>query len=112
MVTGPAGSRLADLAASHPPPAERARRIAQRLQGRVSPAVGHAAPRVNREVFRRAAGREVLWGPLDPAEIVDRRRAEAAARTLHRRLRGLAWGAAGAVLLGGLLLLVAWLLSR
>ncbi len=45
---------------SHPTPCQRHRRFQQTLAGRVEP----AGSRVNREVFRRAAGREVLASVL------------------------------------------------
>ena len=59
-------SRLSELAVAHPPQADRVRR----LEGRINLAPVHRGPgiRVNREVFRRAAGRIALLNllPEDP----------------------------------------------
>ncbi len=53
--------RFADLAVSHPSPSDRLRRLERSLWGRVPEG---RILRVNREVFRRAAGREALAAKL------------------------------------------------
>ena len=55
--------KLAELALAHPPPIERLRR----LEGRRSLQTGASGIRVNRDVFRRAAGHTVLGTQLQPA---------------------------------------------
>ena len=54
--------KLAELALAHPPPIERLRR----LEGRRSLQTGATGIRVNRDVFRRAAGHTVLSTQLLP----------------------------------------------
>jgi predicted Zn-dependent protease len=58
----------AELASAHPPAEDRRRRIEKALFGRVR---DEAVLRVNREVFRRAAGREVLAAPMTPLSFRD-----------------------------------------
>jgi hypothetical protein len=56
----------AELASAHPPAEDRRRRIEKALFGRVQ---AEAVVRVNREVFRRVAGREVLDAPTFPVRF-------------------------------------------
>ena len=56
--------KLAELALAHPPPIERLRR----LEGRRSLKAGTTGIRVNRDVFRRAAGHTVLSTQLLPTQ--------------------------------------------
>ena len=58
----------AELASAHPPAEDRRRRIEKALFGRVR---DEAVLRVNREVFRRAAGREVLAASMTPLSFRD-----------------------------------------
>ena len=74
---------VAELANSHPPPEDRIRRIEKALFGRVS---GEAVLRVNREVFRRAAGSEVLAGPMIPLSLGEVAEEPAVAAPGKRRL--------------------------
>ncbi len=57
---------LAELAVSHPTPRERARRLDLSVRWRRRDL---ADARVNREVFRRAAGRDVVTGELTPVDF-------------------------------------------
>jgi predicted Zn-dependent protease len=59
---------VAELASAHPPPEDRSRRIEKALFGRIR---DEGMLRVNREVFRRAAGREVVGGGMIPASFGD-----------------------------------------
>ncbi len=61
-----ADTRFADLAVSHPPPADRLRRLERAAWGQVPEG---KILRVNREVFRRAAGRDVLSAKLSRVEL-------------------------------------------
>jgi len=55
---------LADYFLAHPLPRQRVRLIERQLRGHVSSQAG----RVNRELFRRAAGRDVLESEMEPHE--------------------------------------------
>lgn len=59
-------SEVAELAAAHPPPSDRIVRIEKQLFGHVT---DRASRRVNREVFRRVAGRDLLDRGLVPCEL-------------------------------------------
>jgi predicted Zn-dependent protease len=69
---------VAELASAHPPPEDRCRRIEKALFGRIR---DEGVLRVNREVYRRAAGRDVIGGAMVPASFGD-------AETLSRRSAG------------------------
>ncbi len=100
---------LAELATSHPTPLERARRV----ESAVRAAGGAAAVlRVNREVYRRVAGRRLLEAELDRSELGQRSEHDADGSRLRRALRRLGWAALGVGTLALLILLVGWLLSR
>lgn len=58
---------LADYFLAHPLPRERVRLIERLLRGHVSAQAG----RVNRELFRRAAGRDVLDSEMEPLDLGD-----------------------------------------
>jgi peptidase M48-like protein len=57
---------VAELAVAHPVVSDRVRRIERALYGRVA---GTEAPRVNREVFRRAMGEKQFTGQLVTIEL-------------------------------------------
>ncbi|HEX4823374.1 MAG TPA: M48 family metallopeptidase [Candidatus Polarisedimenticolaceae bacterium] len=57
---------VAELAVAHPIASDRVRRLERSLYGRVA---GPEAPRVNREVFRRAMGEKQLAGRLVKTEL-------------------------------------------
>jgi hypothetical protein len=57
---------VAEAIVSHAAPRDRTRRIERALYGRVT---GLEVARVNRDVFRRAAGRAALRGSLVPTEL-------------------------------------------
>lgn len=59
---------LAELASAHPPAEERRRRIEKAIFGRVPE---QKVLRVNREVFRRAASRDALAGPMTAVRFDD-----------------------------------------
>jgi hypothetical protein len=58
--------RVAETLVAHPSPVDRLRKLERTLYGRV---LTPGAPRVNREVFRRAAGKPVLAGSLVRIEL-------------------------------------------
>jgi len=58
--------RVGETLVAHPSPVDRLRRLQRALYGRVETP---AAPRVNREVFRRAAGKAVLAQSLARVEL-------------------------------------------
>lgn len=60
-------ARIADLALAHPTPVDRLRHVEQLLSARPEPRV----KRVNREVFRRAAGHSVLSSSLERVEKLE-----------------------------------------
>jgi hypothetical protein len=99
-----------ELAVSHPIAVDRIRRIERALYGRVKE---DRVLKVNREVFRRVAGRETLEGMLvgrewreeAPDRPLEAERGRKAWRWLLRALAAL--GAAAAIFLG-----IAWFLSR
>jgi predicted Zn-dependent protease len=76
---------VAELASAHPPPEDRSRRIEKALFGRVR---DEGVLRVNREVFRRAAGHEVLAGSMLQASFGE---AGPRARPAARRRRRWPW---------------------
>ena len=103
---------LAEVALAHPSPADRKRKLAKLLYGRF--ADGDAAPKVNREVFRRAVPGD-FGASLAPARL------SAEGRTGAREVRfsgvqepesHLPWAALAAVLAAAALLAAAaiWLL--
>ena len=57
---------VAEIAVAHPTPTDRIRRIERALYGRVG---GSDAPRVNREVFRRAFSPQELSSRLAPTDL-------------------------------------------
>ncbi len=58
----------AEIATAHPPAEDRIRRIEKSLYGRVR---DDLVPRVNREVFRRAAGRGILSASVAPVSLAE-----------------------------------------
>jgi hypothetical protein len=96
--------RLAELAASHPTPGDRLRRIERILHARLR---GDEPFRLNREVFRRVAGADVLSRTLAVVALDASQREPAAERALP------AWvvASAGVGLLAALILLLAYILS-
>ena len=104
--------RFSDIAVSHPSPSDRLRRLERALWGRVPEG---RILRVNREVFRRAAGREALEGkltvvnlsagtaPLPPSIELPAEEPPARHRTTRRLLFWTALAAAAAA--GGMALL-------
>jgi hypothetical protein len=94
---------MVDVAVAYPPPGYRTRKLERILYGTVGRA---PVQRVNREVFRRVAGRRALGGKLTAVEL-DLHEATLAppARTGHRR-PGRARAILGLILLAALLVLV------
>jgi predicted Zn-dependent protease len=97
--------RAAEIALAHPTAADRARRLDRALFGRTVPQHG----RVNREVFRRAAGHAVLTTRLERVRGFGEPPPETAAPSVRRPRRILAWLLAAT---GLLLAAVAWWLAR
>jgi predicted Zn-dependent protease len=96
--------QLRDYAFAHPAPSNRRREIERALFGRVD---AGSAGRVNREVFRRAAGRGVLASglvPLSPDEELSRSSDAVPSRSLLRS--PLFWTASVVLLVAALLLLL------
>jgi predicted Zn-dependent protease len=98
--------RVAELALAHPLPNDRLRQIERIIATR--PAL-RTAPRVNREVFRRAAGQNVLSTGLERVEglgaSVDEPSEESVvAERRHRRV----WLAVAVVMLAVLLSVLGW----
>jgi len=104
-------TEVRQIAASHPPPAERRRLIERAVYGRVDEAM--EAPRVNREVFRRAAGHGLLASELARVDgfDVDDEALAAASRRAAGQSRFL-WTTAGILVLAALFLVVGILLAR
>jgi len=60
-------SEMDELAAAHPPADDRSRRMDRALFGKSR---SEPVPKTNREVFRRAAGHQILAGDLVPVDLV------------------------------------------
>jgi predicted Zn-dependent protease len=98
--------RVAEIALAHPTPAIRARTVEEHVAG--SPQ-SRISPRVNREVFRRVAGRNVLATRLERVEGFgddsdDETQGRNAAERAHRRF----WLAVAMVALATALGIAAW----
>ncbi len=106
-------SRVAELALAHPTPVDRLRHVEQQLSARPEPPV----KRVNREVFRRAAGHSVLSTSLERVEKLEaaanaagepRPQQEQAAEAAERAHRGF-WMMIAAVSLVAAMAVLGWL---
>ena len=98
--------RVAEIALAHPTPAVRARTVEEHVSGSAQPRI---ASRVNREVFRRVAGHNVLATRLERVEGFgddsdDEAQGRNAAENAHRRF----WLAVAVVALATALGIVAW----
>jgi predicted Zn-dependent protease len=98
---------VAELASAHPPPDDRSRRIEKALFGRIR---DEGVLRVNREVYRRAAGREVIGGAMVPASFGHAGTLSPRSAKRRRRWVGFAVAAAAAAVLAAIG--VALLLAR
>lgn len=98
--------RVRELALAHPTPVDRLRGLDKRLSGIPEPRV---KPRVNREVFRRAAGHQVLASSLERVHgleaAVESSPEERQAERAHRGF----WLAVALTLLVALLAVLGWL---
>lgn len=101
--TQAADESIVEYALAHPPPGERVRRIELALHGRIE---SHGPSRVNRELFRRAAGRDVLAADWIPVENPSAPSGDRAAPTR----RGGSWIPLALVVLAALLAFVGLLL--
>jgi len=100
--------RVAEIFVAHPAPAERAQRAGKMLFDRTYPATG----RVNREVFRRAAGHGVLATRLERVRGFGEAAPTHDTRTRGRRIRVLAWVAAAIVTIATIAAVSIWLALR
>ena len=98
--------RVAEIALAHPTPAIRQRTVEEYVSASCQP---RTAPRVNREVFRRVAGQNVLATGLERVqgfgdESDDELQGRNAAESAHRRF----WLAVALVTLATALGIAAW----
>ena len=96
---------VCELALAHPTPAERMRQVTKALHGRTE----SGPVKVNREVFRRAAGHTVLTSELDPVTL-EEADAEGQSKPTNGRWR-LLWTGVGILVVAALILLMGILLS-
>ena len=100
--------RVAELALAHPLPAERVRWLEAEM---TAVPAGRAALRVNREVFRRAAGQEALLARLERVDGVQPAATESDGDTPAERRHRTLWLAVSLVLVAVLLAVAAWYLT-
>ncbi len=98
---------VSEVALAHPIPADRMRRITKALHAHIVT----GPVKVNREVFRRAAGHEVLASDLDPVSLDEADSPVSSAGAAPSRGAGLIWTAVGVVVVAALILIVGLLLS-
>ncbi|MCP3977942.1 MAG: M48 family metalloprotease [bacterium] len=104
------GSEAQEYALAHPPPRDRARRLERAL---ARAAESDSPPRVNRDVFRRAAGTQALESSLTRVRgLGDAFSPPEAADTSGPDMRRLVWSAVGIFVLTGLILAAGWILAR
>lgn len=102
-------AEVAEIAVAHPHPADRIRRVERAIYGRVH---DECVLRVNRELFRRAAGRQALSGQLSPLKLVKAEDRSPRRARMRRALTRVAILAASILVLGAILLGVGFVLNR
>jgi predicted Zn-dependent protease len=98
--------RVAEIGLAHPTPAIRSRTVEEQVAASPQP---RFAPRVNREVFRRVAGHDVLASRLERVdgfgdEVDGEAQAQDGAEGAHRRF----WLIVALVALASILSVAAW----